>query len=163
MMLMMLSQMGSEANETSVMDNLMLMMSLLGGGGGMVGPGGINPMMMLMMANMGRDGKTDPKLKEYLDKSYDKGKRKLSIGVNYGSVPMEYQFMESFFGFPSPATGSFMNPSMRNLFSPSSSNYGTTGFSGTSQSQNMNYKGGMSQQNYLGSMGISSFPQMGTK
>ena len=35
----------------------------------MVGPGGINPMMMLMMAKMGQDRKTDPKLEEYLDKS----------------------------------------------------------------------------------------------
>ena len=64
----------------------------------MVGPGGINPMMMLMMAKMGQDRKTDPKLEEYLDKSYEKGKRKLSIGFNYGSlrsVPMEYQFMDS--------------------------------------------------------------------
>ena len=127
----------------------------------MVGPGGINPMMMLMMAKMGQDRKTDPKLEEYLDKSYEKGKRKLSIGFNYGSLSSNGI---SVHGFPSPETGSFMNPSsLGNLFSPSSSNYGTTGFSGTSQSQNMNYKGGMSQQNYLGSMGISSFPQMGTK
>ena len=91
----------------------------------MVGPGGINPMMMLMMAKMGQDRKTDPKLEEYLDKSYDKGKRKLSIGFNYDSLSSNGI---SVHGFPSPETGSFMKPSsLGNLFSPSSSNYGSTG------------------------------------
>merc|ERR1711915_1141105 len=119
------------------------MMSLLGGMGGMGGPGGgINPMMMLMLANMGRDGRTDPELEEYLNKSWEKGKRQLSIGVNYGSVPMEYGFMEDMFGFPSPSSGSFMQPSsLQSLFSPSYSNYANS-------------------MGFMGSKAIPTFPQM---
>merc|ERR1712110_956596 len=109
-------------DDGDMMSNPMMMMAMLGGGGGMGGPGGgINPMMMLMLANMGGDGKTDPKLEEYLNKSWEKGKRKLSVGVNYGRVPLEYSFMDAFGGFPLPTTGSssFMQPSsLQNLFVP---------------------------------------------
>ena len=113
MMMMLMNQMGSDSDDSnSMMNNPMMMMALLGGGGGIGGPGGgINPMMMLMLANMGGDGKTDPKLEEYLNKSWEKGKRKLSVGVNYGRVPLEYSFMDAFGGFPLPTTGSFMQPS----------------------------------------------------
>merc|ERR1719480_603902 len=110
MMMMLMNQMGSDSDDpNSLMSNPILMMSLLGGGG-MEGPGGgINPMMMLMMANMGRDGKADPELEEYLNKSWEKGKRNLSIGVNYNSqpLPLGYNFLNHFGsgGFPSPSMG----------------------------------------------------------
>ena len=123
MMMMLMNQMGSDSDDSnSMMNNPMMMMALLGGGGVIGGPGGgINPMMMLMLANMGGDGKTDPKLEEYLNKSWEKGKRKLSVGVNYGRVPLEYSFMDAFGGFPLPTTGSFMQPSsLQRSFAPGS-------------------------------------------
>ena len=116
MMMMLMNQMGSDSDDpNSLMSNPMLMMSLLGGGG-MGGPGGgINPMMMLMMANMGQDGEADPALEEYLTKSWEKGKRNLSIGVNLNRQPLEYPFMSAFGGFPSPQLGqNFQNSFLLN-------------------------------------------------
>ena len=129
MMMLLMNQMGSDSDSdddtSSIISNPMLMMSLLGGGmggmGGLGGPGGgINPMTMLMLANMGREGKTDPALKEYLDKSWEKGKRQLSVGVNYGSVPGEFGFLQNYFNYPDPSMGSFMgSSSLQNMFPPS--------------------------------------------
>ena len=132
MMMLLMNQMGSDSDSdddtSSIISNPMLMMSLLGGGmggmggmGGLGGPGGgINPMTMLMLANMGREGKTDPALKEYLDKSWEKGKRQLSVGVNYGSVPGEFGFLQNYYNYPDPSMGSFMgSSSLQNMFPPS--------------------------------------------
>ena len=127
MMMLLMDQMGSDSDTedtSSFMSNPMLMMSLLGGGmGGMGGPGGgMSPMMMLMLANMGRDGKTDPDLKDYLNKSWEKGKRQMSVDVTSGSGPGEYGFLQKFFNLPDPSMGSFMgSSSLQNMFSPSAS------------------------------------------
>ena len=50
----------------------------------------------------------DPALQDYLDKSWEKGKRQLSVGVNYGRVPGEFGFLQDYFNFPDPSLGSFM-------------------------------------------------------
>ena len=83
-------------------------------------------MTMLMLANMGRGERMDPALQDYLDKSWEKGKRQLSVGVNYGSVPGEFGFLQNYFNFPDPSMGSFMkSSSLQSMFSPNGMGMGS--------------------------------------
>merc|ERR1719291_587300 len=113
----------------------LLMMSMMGGGGGMGSmsnsmlpmmlmmgnddpSSGMNPLMM--MSQMDSEGVQDPKLEEYLNKQWKKGKRRLSVDVKYGSLPLEYQYLMNYHGFPTPYQGGYMNPlQTQSIFSPS--------------------------------------------
>jgi len=74
----------------------------------MLGMGMINPLMFLALS-AGDGLGTDTDMQNYLDKQWKKGKRKLSIDVEYGNLPMEYGFLNHFHGFPDPTAGDFMS------------------------------------------------------
>jgi len=49
--------------------------------------------------------KTKHKIDEYIAKQWKLGKRKLAVSVSYGNVPLEYQYLEQYHGFPNPLAG----------------------------------------------------------
>ena len=61
---------------------------------------------------------------------WKKGKRKLSIDVDYGMLPMEYSFMNIFHGFPDPTGGDLMSQDnlMQMFTNPTSQPYSSGGY-----------------------------------
>merc|ERR1719187_2088040 len=63
------------------------------------------------------DGKADHlmetkhRIDDYLAKQYKLGKRKLSVSVNYGNMPLEYQYLQQYHGFKNPLAGTPLGPS----------------------------------------------------
>jgi len=53
---------------------------------------------------------TRNKIDDYLAKQWLLGKRKLSIQVNYGNVPLEYQYLNQYHGFPNPLANTPLGP-----------------------------------------------------
>merc|ERR1719167_1446869 len=53
---------------------------------------------------------TRNKIDDYLAKQWLLGKRKLSIQVNYGKVPLEYQYLNQYHGFPNPLANTPLGP-----------------------------------------------------
>merc|ERR1719431_1859412 len=45
------------------------------------------------------------KIDNYLAKQYLMGRRKLTVSVNYANMPLEYQYLSQFHGFPNPVAG----------------------------------------------------------
>merc|ERR550519_546427 len=75
---------------------------LLGGGmGGSAGNGSI----IDMMDDPDHLVETKHRIDDYLTKQYKLGKRKLSVQVNYGNMPLEYQFLQQYHGFKNPLVG----------------------------------------------------------
>merc|ERR1711973_1019262 len=48
---------------------------------------------------------TKHKIDNYLAKQYLMGRRKLTVSVNYANMPLEYQYLSQFHGFPNPVAG----------------------------------------------------------
>merc|ERR1711875_215809 len=114
------------------------LLSIAGGMGGLGGPyngAGIDPMALLAMnanglgggidgllsAGLGGDGvdndgepdhlvETRNKIDDYLAKQWLLGKRKLTVSVNYGNMPLEYQYLNQYHGFPNPLAGTPLGP-----------------------------------------------------
>merc|ERR1719470_516920 len=53
---------------------------------------------------------TRNKIDDYLAKQWLLGKRKLTVSVNYGNMPLEYQYLNQYHGFPNPLVGTPMGP-----------------------------------------------------
>merc|ERR1719369_1146987 len=98
------------------MNPLSMGMGGLGGLGMLGGLGGTDPMGLMSGLGgpdtLGLNG-TDPdhlvetkaRVDDYLTKQYKLGKRKLSVQVNYGNMPLEYQFLQQYHGFKNPLVG----------------------------------------------------------
>merc|ERR1719187_1415735 len=48
---------------------------------------------------------TQNKIDDYLAKQWLLGKRKLTVSVNYGNTPLEYQYLQQYHGMPNPLLG----------------------------------------------------------
>merc|ERR1719495_21822 len=48
---------------------------------------------------------TRNKIDDYLAKQWLLGKRKLTVSVNYGNTPLEYQYLQPYHGMPNPLQG----------------------------------------------------------
>merc|ERR1719305_183284 len=48
---------------------------------------------------------TKHKIDDYLAKQWLMGKRKLTVSVDYGNMPLEYQYLGQYHGFPNPIAG----------------------------------------------------------
>merc|ERR1719412_1215662 len=48
---------------------------------------------------------TQNKIDDYLAKQWLLGKRKLTVSVNYGNTPLEYQYLQQYHGMPNPLQG----------------------------------------------------------
>merc|ERR1712202_54790 len=53
---------------------------------------------------------TKNKIDDYLAKQWLLGKRKLTVSVNYGNTPLEYQYLNQYHGFPNPLSGTPLGP-----------------------------------------------------
>merc|ERR1719431_1526712 len=53
---------------------------------------------------------TRNKIDDYLAKQWLLGKRKLTVSVNYGNMPLEYQYLNQYHGFPNPLAGTPVGP-----------------------------------------------------
>merc|ERR1712002_163259 len=53
---------------------------------------------------------TRHKIDDYLAKQWLLGKRKLTVSVNYGNMPLEYQYLNQYHGFPNPLAGTPFGP-----------------------------------------------------
>merc|ERR1719369_391678 len=53
---------------------------------------------------------TRNKIDDYLAKQWLLGKRKLTVSVNYGNMPLEYQYLNHYHGFPNPLAGTPLGP-----------------------------------------------------
>jgi len=53
---------------------------------------------------------TRHKIDDYLAKQWLLGKRKLTVSVNYGNMPLEYQYLNQYHGFPNPLAGTPLGP-----------------------------------------------------
>merc|ERR1712105_224890 len=53
---------------------------------------------------------TRNKIDDYLAKQWLLGKRKLTVSVNYGKMPLEYQYLNQYHGFPNPLAGTPLGP-----------------------------------------------------
>merc|ERR1719339_566114 len=96
-----------------------LMASLIGGEGARDPSKGLENMLGLGTAMGGidetedLDGDGEPdhlvetrnKIDDYLAKQWLLGKRKLTVSVNYGNMPLEYQYLNQYHGFPNPLVG----------------------------------------------------------
>merc|ERR1719339_444668 len=101
-----------------------LMASLIGGEGARDPSKGLENMLGLGTAMGGiddtedLDGDGEPdhlvetrnKIDDYLAKQWLLGKRKLTVSVNYGNMPLEYQYLNQYHGFPNPLVGTPMGP-----------------------------------------------------
>merc|ERR1719292_81402 len=101
-------------------DGAALFASILGGEGMRDPSQGITN---LLAANLIADGddvdedgepdhlvETRNKIDDYLAKQWLLGKRKLTVSVNYGNMPLEYQYLNQYHGFPSPLAGTPLGP-----------------------------------------------------
>merc|ERR1719402_695689 len=64
---------------------------------------------------------------DYLAKQWLLGKRKLTVSVNYGNIPLEYQYLQQYHGMPNPLSGTPLGPKFR-LPGPSQAAYPTNRF-----------------------------------
>jgi len=48
---------------------------------------------------------TQNRIDNYLAKQWLLGKRKLTVSVNYGNIPLEYQYLQQYHGMPNPLSG----------------------------------------------------------
>eukprot|EP00091_Calanus_sinicus_P001247 TRINITY_DN11212_c0_g1_i6.p1 TRINITY_DN11212_c0_g1~~TRINITY_DN11212_c0_g1_i6.p1 ORF type:complete len:266 (+),score=82.57 TRINITY_DN11212_c0_g1_i6:322-1119(+) len=101
-----------------------LMAQLIGGEGARDPSKGIENMLGLGTAlggiddaeDLDGDGEADHlvetrnKIDDYLAKQWLLGKRKLTVSVNYGNMPLEYQYLNQYHGFPNPLVGTPMGP-----------------------------------------------------
>merc|ERR1719309_920293 len=55
---------------------------------------------------------TQNKIDDYLAKQWLLGKRKLTVSVNYGNTPLEYQYLQQYHGMPNPLSGTPLGPSL---------------------------------------------------
>merc|ERR1719369_1224558 len=53
---------------------------------------------------------TQNRIDNYLAKQWLLGKRKLTVSVNYGNIPLEYQFLQQYHGMPNPLAGTPLGP-----------------------------------------------------
>merc|ERR1711887_25218 len=94
---------------------------LMLGGEGMRDPSkGISNMLDAGIISQGddldNDGEPDHlvetrhKIDDYLAKQWLLGKRKLTVSVNYGNMPLEYQYLNQYHGFPNPLAGTPLGP-----------------------------------------------------
>merc|ERR1712083_733247 len=94
---------------------------LMLGGEGMRDPSkGISNMLDRGIISQGddldNDGEPDHlvetrhKIDDYLAKQWLLGKRKLTVSVNYGNMPLEYQYLNQYHGFPNPLAGTPLGP-----------------------------------------------------
>merc|ERR1712002_213672 len=101
-------------------DGAALFASILGGEGMRDPSQGITN---LLAANLIADGddvdedgepdhlvETRNKIDDYLAKQWLLGKRKLTVSVNYGNMPLEYQYLNQYHGFPNPLAGTPLGP-----------------------------------------------------
>merc|ERR1719341_2776407 len=96
-----------------------LMASLIGGEGARDPSKGLQNMLDLGTGlggiddteDLDGDGEPDHlvetrnKIDDYLAKQWLLGKRKLTVSVNYGNMPLEYQYLNQYHGFPNPLVG----------------------------------------------------------
>merc|ERR1719378_228547 len=134
--LMMLAALGqSNGGGSSIDPSLMNMMGLDPMTQALLNGGGQNDMYSaLLQSLLGGDSFSDPtstssededldgdgeadhlvetrnKIDDYLAKQWLLGKRKLSIQVNYGNVPLEYQYLNQYHGFPNPLANTPLGP-----------------------------------------------------
>merc|ERR1719339_367542 len=101
-----------------------LMASLIGGEGARDPSKGLQNMLDLGTGlggideteDLDGDGEPDHlvetrnKIDDYLAKQWLLGKRKLTVSVNYGNMPLEYQYLNQYHGFPNPLVGTPMGP-----------------------------------------------------
>merc|ERR1719431_273925 len=66
-------------------------------------------MILTMMENLIIWWRQD-KIDDYLAKQWLLGKRKLTVSVNYGNMPLEYQYFNQYHGFPNPLAGTPLGP-----------------------------------------------------
>merc|ERR1719378_682733 len=134
--LMMLAALGGHSNGASGVDpSLMHMMGLDPMTQALLNGGGQNDMYSALLQSLlggdsfngptstssededlDGDGEADHlvetrnKIDDYLAKQWLLGKRKLSIQVNYGNVPLEYQYLNQYHGFPNPLANTPLGP-----------------------------------------------------
>merc|ERR550519_279010 len=53
---------------------------------------------------------TSNRIDDYLAKQWLLGKRKLTVSVNYGNIPLEYQYLQQYHGMPNPLSGTPLGP-----------------------------------------------------
>merc|ERR1719318_2439349 len=97
-----------------------LMAQLIGGEGARDPSKGVQNMLDLGgiddSEDLDGDGEPDHlvetrnKIDDYLAKQWLLGKRKLIVSVNYGNMPLEYQYLNRYHGFPNPLVGTPMGP-----------------------------------------------------
>merc|ERR1719318_2484162 len=97
-----------------------LMAQLIGGEGARDPSKGVQNMLDLGAIDdsedLDGDGEPDHlvetrnKIDDYLAKQWLLGKRKLTVSVNYGNMPLEYQYPNQYHGFPNPLVGTPMGP-----------------------------------------------------
>merc|ERR1719470_827692 len=97
-----------------------LMAQLIGGEGARDPSKGVQNMLDLGAIDdsedLDGDGEPDHlvetrnKIDDYLAKQWLLGKRKLTVSVNYGNMPLEYQYLNQYHGFPNPLVGTPMGP-----------------------------------------------------
>merc|ERR1719452_263030 len=97
-----------------------LFASLLGGEGAKVPSKGVQEMIDAGLIDdaddLDGDGEADHlvetrnKIDDYLAKQWLLGKRKLTVSVNYGNMPLEYQYLNQYHGFPNPLAGTPLGP-----------------------------------------------------
>jgi len=75
-------------------------------------------------ADLNEDGipdhlqETKNKIDDYLAKQWLLGKRKLTVSVNYGNTPLEYQYLNQYHGIPHPLKGTRVGQMMMGLRGP---------------------------------------------
>merc|ERR1719228_1455532 len=101
-------------------DGAALFASILGGEGMRDPSQGITNLLAANLVSDGddldEDGEPDHlvetrnKIDDYLAKQWLLGKRKLTVSVNYGNMPLEYQYLNQYHGFPNPLAGTPLGP-----------------------------------------------------
>merc|ERR550519_3127967 len=121
MTLMAMSQQGNAGGVTDLLKSQMfggqsdLFANLLGGEGSKDPSQGMLNLqaegLIDDMDDLDEDGEPDHlvetrnKIDDYLAKQWLLGKRKLTVSVNYGNMPLEYQYLNQYHGFPNPLAG----------------------------------------------------------
>merc|ERR1719186_359747 len=70
---------------------------------------------------------TRNRIDDYLAKQWLLGKRKLTASVNYGNIPLEYQYLQQYHGMPNPLSGTPLGPKF-GLPGPAQAAYPTNRF-----------------------------------
>merc|ERR1719186_2551659 len=70
---------------------------------------------------------TSNRIDDYLAKQWLLGKRKLTVSVNYGNIPLEYQYLQQYHGMPNPLSGTPLGPKF-GLPGPAQAAYPTNRF-----------------------------------